>query len=182
MNILWNIIAKIVSRPKIAKYLIQRSQSHVYFHLDGYMNRWWVWNAYDDTDYTAKSGKNFPWLPSFRIHQILRKDGDRHHHDHPWNARTIILKGWYKEDRLRFSADIIDGADTSGDHVIESFDRHAGDTATLKFGEFHNITEISEGGVWTLFISYKWQGVWGFWVDGKKMSHLDYFKLYPSIS
>lgn len=50
-----------------------------------------------------------------------------------------------------------------------------GDTSTLRFGEFHHIREVSPGGVWTLFITGRKRGSWGFRLpDGTKVNYRDY--------
>lgn len=149
------IIGRLLSNPTVARGLIRRAKRTPYFHLDGYMNRWWLFNAYDQETHTTK----YPWFPwSVRIHHILRKDHDRALHDHPWNARTFILHGWYREVRE-------DG---------QLIRRCAGDTARLNFGEFHSIREVSDGGVWTMFITSRFRGTWGFKVEGKKVPYREY--------
>lgn len=159
---LWWLLARFFLRcPPARRALIRFSTRTPYWHLKGYMDRHWVFNPYNE-DNIAKH----PWLPaSGRIHHILRADGDRHLHDHPWNARTLILDGWYKEVRF----------DAQGNEV--PFTRRAGDTSRLNHGEYHRITEVSEGGVWTLFITFRKQGKWGFWVDGEKIPADTYFRL-----
>lgn len=163
-NLFWRTIASIASRPSVTAWLIRRAQRTPYTHImspDGsetYMGRWWLFNAYPASG--AAKRKGWGWLPSVRIHHIMRADEDRHHHDHPWNARTIILDGGYLEDR----------ADAR-------FSRLPGDTVTLKFGEYHRIIEVSQGGVWTLFITWKYRGVWGFNVDGVKVPWRKYLGL-----
>lgn len=171
MEIIWKLIAKVVAKPKIADWLIQRAKRTEYFHLEGYMDRWWLFNPYGN-DQSLPDGKRhkakYSWLPSVRIHHILREDYARDMHDHPWDARTIILKGSYYEDRLfqhKAHPSIL---------KTEEYHRKAGDTATLKFGEYHNITSVSRGGVWTMFITWKYQGTWGFFVNGRKVPHYDY--------
>jgi hypothetical protein len=65
--------------------LIAYAQKTPYFHLEGYMERFWVF-------------KKRPYLPfASRIHHILRSDSDAHLHDHPWYYFTIILRGGYWE-------------------------------------------------------------------------------------
>jgi hypothetical protein len=140
-----------------AEYLIRRSFNTPYTHLEGYMERYWLLNPYD---FNAPKGTRE--LPSARIHHILREDHDRHFHDHPWDARFVILKGWYIEERL-----LADG-------TPQRITRRPGDTATLDFGEYHRIVEVSPGGVWTLFITYQYRGTWGFLVDGKKVPWREY--------
>jgi hypothetical protein len=168
---LWAVVAWVVSREPIANYLIQRAKRTEYFHLPGYMDRWWLFNGYGNDPSTpekSRHGKPIPWLPSIRIHHILREDYARDMHDHPWNARTIILKGDYDEDRFVPYPPIFQGGYT----VKQK--RERGDTATLKFGEYHNITRVSEGGVWTMFFTYKYMGTWGFLVNGRKIPHEQY--------
>ena len=149
------LIAFFLSRRRVTDWLIRRAQHTPYTHLEGYMERWWLLNPYDNRTY----GTKHPWFPfSARIHHILREDFDRHLHDHPWNARTFILRGWYDEIRE-------DG------RLIR---RERGDTARLNFGEFHAIREVSPGGVWTLFITSRYRGTWGFKVDGKKIPYREY--------
>ena len=103
INLFWRILAKVLARPAVADWLIARAKLTPYQHImsaDGtemYMGRWWLFNPYSRETHKSR----FWWCPwSFRIHHILREDADRDLHDHPWNARTIILRGWYTEQRL----------------------------------------------------------------------------------
>lgn len=169
-ELLWRAIAFVVSRKPVADYLIERSKKTPYFHLEGYMNRWWLFNPYSsdtNNESTERYKRKWPaWVPSIRVHHILREDIGRHLHDHPWNARTIILKGWYTERRL------IEGK--WGDkHIVES-NRINGQTARILFGQYHSIDEVSPGGVYTLFFTWKYGGTWGFLVDGKKVPWREY--------
>ena len=162
---MWRLIAWFLSRQLVADWIIKRSLKTPYKHImsqdkkDMYMGRWWLFNPYSRTNNKPK----YWWCPwSIRVHHIMRPDADRDLHDHPWNARTIILRGWYEEERL------IDAPAEAFD-VKYTFIRQRGDTAKLGFGEYHRIDRISPGGVYTLFISGPWQGVWGFMVDGAKV-------------
>lgn len=152
---LWAAFAWLVSRGPIADLLIAYAQREPYFHLEGYMRRWWVLNPYD----SATRRTRYPWLKfSVRVHHILRHDYGKHLHDHPWNARTVILRGSYVERRechLRV--------------------RSRGDTATLDHNEFHRIVDVSSGGVYTLFITGPYRGKWGFRLaDGTKIAYDEY--------
>lgn len=165
----WKIIAWIVSRPAIVQWLIRRAAKTPYFHITGkdgsiYMERYWLFNPYDKVDKSSWRRR----FPSIRLHCIKRKDQDDHPHDHPWDARTIILDRWYKEERLRRHCGMSSWSDTY------PAKREAGDTAALKFGEYHRITEVADGGVWTMFITWKYCGTWGFLVDGKKVPWREY--------
>lgn len=166
----WRPLAKFLARPAVVRRLIARAALTPYFHIsspdgqDVYMRRFWLFNPYErDGSY----GKVWwgRWLPSIRLHQIMRADTDRHLHDHPWNARTIILSGGYVEEREQTR------------HDVGIYGRCAGDTATLKFGEFHRISYIPNGGTWTMFITWRYRGTWGFKVDGVKVPHREYFAM-----
>ncbi|MEW6270437.1 MAG: hypothetical protein AB1689_14195 [Thermodesulfobacteriota bacterium] len=66
----------------LVERLVRRAQRTPYLHLDGYMERFWLFRS--------------RWL-SGRIHNILRSDLDRDLHDHPWHYATVILRGGYVE-------------------------------------------------------------------------------------
>lgn len=161
---MFKFLAKIVSKPKVFNWLYARSLKTPYTHItqkgesSPYMYRYWLFNPYL-RGYGLWSSNWFPF--SVRIHHIMQKDLDRHLHDHPWNVITFILKGWYTEIR--------------GDG--EQYLRTAGGTASLNFGEYHKILEVSEGGVFTLFVTFKYQGVWGFLVNNKKVPYKKYLNL-----
>lgn len=183
---IWNSIARFVARPTIANWLIQRSLKTPYTHLPrtddpSYMARYWVFNPYDRV--TNKPKYWFcPW--SIRVHHIKRDDYERDMHDHPWNARTIILKGHYFEKRLEpaTALDLLRDEkilwDDKGEPCVEALHwRRPGDTAKLAFQQYHTVVDVSEGGVWTLFISGPWRGVWGFLVDAVKIPWKTYLNV-----
>ena len=154
-------LAWLLSRPSIVAWLIRRAERTPYAHItsaDGenvYMYRYWLFNPYP-----IHSSGNAPWrFPiSIRLHRIMIKDRDRHLHDHPWNARTFILRGRYIEELQDGTRRLL----------------QAGDTRRLRFGEYHRIVNVSNGGVWTLFITGKYRGTWGFLVDGVKVKWRQY--------
>lgn len=197
---LWPSLARFLAKPGIADWLIRRSIRTPYSHLvcnrDGtnrvvghdyqlqqgetfYMRRFWLFNPYSRDDnvpvlrITLKLGKwkkTLAFPISIRVHHIMREDGDRDMHDHPWNARTVILKGHYLEKRMDHAAGLWSGPDELGRRAWKPKEnlllRRPGSTATLGFGEYHRICEVAPAGAWTLFISGPWKGVWGFWVVG----------------
>lgn len=156
-----NLLARFLARPAVAKAIVQRAQRSPYFNItsaDGtttYMGRWWLFNRYD-----LPNGARFKFLPSIRVHHIMRADLDRHLHDHPWNARTFILQGWYYEQMTDDPQDI---------HC-----REAGYTGRLLFGQYHRIAIVPRTGVWTLFITWRYRGTWGFLVNGRKVPWREY--------
>lgn len=165
-ELLWQVFAWVVSRRPIADYLIRRAKRTPYYHLPAYMDRWWLFNGYSkDEPHTKK----YPRLPSIRVHHILREDRGEHPHDHPWDARTIILKGWYTEYKLAdwCKPDVLD-------YLYYVNSRSRGDTAPICFGEYHHITDVSPSGAWTLFFAWDYKGKWGFLVNGKKVPHDEY--------
>jgi hypothetical protein len=149
---MWQLLAKLLARPKIRDWLIRRSFDTPYTVIqsadgqDIYMERFWLFNAAER-----------PFLPSIRIHFIHRTDADRHEHDHPWNARTFILAGTYVEQR--------DGVE---------YIRRTGTSARLNRGEFHKITYLSYAPVVTLFVTWGRRSDWYFNVDGEAVPHLEY--------
>lgn len=166
-NWLWRRVAWLVTRGPITRWLIARAWAHPYSDItsrDGreiYMRRGWVFNPYGKDADGKVLPPRLPWLPSIRVHHIMREDRDRHLHDHPWNARTIVLHGWYSEERK--------GAWYSNYNF-------AGYTGRLLFGEYHRITRVPKSGVYTLFFTWKKRGSWGFDVDGVKVHYREYLK------
>jgi hypothetical protein len=155
---IWSLIAKLCAVPRVADWLIARAQRTPYSPIMSpnghtlYMGRWWLFNPYPGQ---GDERKRWAWLPSIRVHHICVEDQDRHHHTHPWNCRTIILRGGYVEAR----------PDELGD---SHFTRSAGDTARIKHYDLHHIIEVSEGGVWTLFITGKYRKTWGFLIPWRE--------------
>lgn len=157
----WKLIARLVSMPCVADYLIRRAKKtpyqHIYHGDELYMGRWWLFNPYP----WPEEDRNTSWLNklipfNIRIHHIAQPDTARDMHDHPWNARTFILKGGYIEHKQ------------DGRHY-----RVVGDTARIKFGEFHNILKVKPN-TYTMFISGKYRGTWGFLVNGTKVQWRKY--------
>lgn len=148
MESIWKIIARICARPAVASLLIAMAQRRPYLHIGEYMHRWWI--------------IPFSWrLPiSIRIHHILREDADPYLHDHPWNWRTIVLRGWYIEE------------DVFGMTRV----RRRGDTRGATAETLHRISQVSHGGVWTLFIMRRRRNRWGFMVGSpaRKIYYRDY--------
>lgn len=164
----WKLIARLASTPCVADWLIRRAMktpyTHIYHPKGVYMERYWLFNPYPAD---GESGKKNRFPISIRIHHICLPDEARDMHDHPWNARTIILKGGYIEHRL-------EAVMPNGDVLAKVHNRVPGDTATINFGEYHNIKELAAGGAWTMFISGKYRGTWGFLVNGVKVQWRKY--------
>lgn len=132
----WGCVARWLSRhQRVVDWLMERAMRTPYEHLDGYMLRWWL---------VESPPRWSPLDRRARIHEILREDqGDPH--NHPWSFRTLILRGWYIEQR-------------EGQPGIL---RRAGTTARLKHDEFHKITMVAKGTVTLCIIGPK-VASWGF--------------------
>lgn len=182
-ELIWKAIAAVVSKPRVADAIIRYAKRTPYLHLPtnehpSYMERYWVFNPYSRVTNKPRWGWLCPW--SIRVHHIKREDYDRAYHDHPWDARTIILRGWYIESRPARTGswgapDEFGRREWLADEVL--YVRRQGDTATLGFNEYHTIRDVSDGGVYTLFISGKWKGVWGFWCSGVETAPRDAYCL-----
>jgi hypothetical protein len=148
MNALWFVIARVLAWPGVRRWLIKQAKKRPFFHLHGYMNRWWL----------VPPSWHLPF--TIRVHQILRADADPYLHDHPWNWRCVLLCGWYEEE------------DAFGQCWIHL----QGETRPAYAETLHRINRISKGGVWTLFIMGRKRQRWGFMVGdpARKVYHRDY--------
>lgn len=188
LNLFWTLVARIVATPWIADRLIRRAMKTPFNHLPSnddpsYMARYWLFNPYPESSQDRKRWQ-FPW--SIRLHHIKRPDAERDLHDHPWNARTIILRGGYIEQRLLKQDDPARAealrraglpSDTKAE-LTEYFSRFRGQTAKINHNEYHSITSLLDDrlGVWTMFISGPWLGDWGFLRNGTKVWWRTYLK------
>lgn len=174
------LIAMLLVVPRVQTWLLQLAILTPYFHLDGYMLRWWL-VPYEDPEAGLGCGK-LDWRRrpvarfiqklgyAMRIQLILRADNARHPHDHPWDARTYLLAGAYVDDRTHVGA--------WGQVFVIQHYRTAGDTATLKYGEYHHLSWVHPEGALTLFVTGRYKGWWGFLVNGVKVPWREYERLY----
>ena len=164
---MWQLIARFLAQPAVADWLIRRAMRTPYDSLaigathEGPQ----VFRLPDDTklwpgDYWYM--RRF-WLLrlgplQIRLHNILAEDPGRDPHDHPWPFRSVILRGWYLEQRGTRHAR-----------------REAGQSYRLGRGEFHRIVQVADGGAWTLFITWGDRRGWGFKrADGSVTPHGEY--------
>lgn len=83
--------------PKmLVDWLIARAERTPYYHLEGYMERFWLFRVGPRHESTRYRQSSTGWF-SARIHKILRSDKDRDLHDHPQDYCSIILRGGYYE-------------------------------------------------------------------------------------
>lgn len=192
----------------LADKLIARSLARPYFHLyhgDGslYMERYWLapFTSEKEGCYVATWREPVVWLLqklgiAVRIHCIHTPDLDRALHDHPWTFVSVVLAGWYKEERpvQPQKADFamqyellqlppLDAPLTLHDvemHLnppvvasirerCEAAVRGPGSIALRRFYHRHRIVAVSPGGVWTLFITFRKRQSWGFFTPKGKI-------------
>lgn len=171
IDALWNLVAaSLAARPALVEWLLSTGQKTPYEHLTGYMLRWWLLPP------AAKRGSAEFWRvrnqlrrlrKNARLHLLLRGDRESHHHNHPWEFRTLVLRGWYVNE-----VTLPDG--TTKCKVI-----YAGQSYRMGVGEFHRIAAVSPGGALTLvFYATKRTGRWwGFLVDGEVIHWRTYLGL-----
>ncbi len=158
----------------LLRSLTARAKRAPYFHLAGYMNRWWLvpyTEAGSVTDIGC--GPVSPWRRPLawvmqrlgfaaRIHEILRSDRDRVLHDHPWPYLAIILKGGYyevtEENSLAWYR--------PGSVLVRGIEhRHRLMLPTAPFGEQPATT---------LFITGRYAQKWGFFTPEGKVPYDEY--------
>lgn len=184
LEFVWRLIARIASRPAVADWIIRRAQRTPYYPItsrDGtrlYMDRWWLFNAYSKDAEGNAGPPRWSWLPSVRVHHICVPDDDEHMHDHPWDARTIVLRGWYEEERP-LGAKLSDMLPPMFKTARLIHARPRGYTGPVLHGSYHRISHVSYGGVYTLWFTWQYRGTWGFLVDGVKVPWREYLAGRP---
>jgi len=178
---------KLVER--LINKLIRYAERTPYFNLkheDGspYMYRYWLIPDIEEKPgcYVAKWWKNpLVWVCqkfgiAVRIHRIVSPDDTRHMHDHPWWFISIVLRGFYVERVPMFKRHLPsiarvmedDGATIRRPEPYKQVIRKRGSIIFKKPSERHAISNISIGGVYTLFITGPWTQKWGFYTpEGK---------------
>lgn len=97
---------------------------------------------------------------SIYIHGIYAADQDKHLHNHPWDYKSLVLKGSYIEET------------NSGINTLQF------GTITYRNGkDYHKIKTLLTKSVYTLFIVSPVKRIWGYQVDGSWMNHEEYRKL-----
>lgn len=149
---------------KIVRALVRFAQRTPYehlYHADGsvYMERWHLLQRH--------------WWTfgiRMRVHRIATPDLDRHLHDHPWPFLSIVLQGFYVEERP-LERDPCFAGDYELCYLTQ---RKAGSIAYRRPTDRHRICHISEGGVWTIFVTGPARQWWGFFTPGGKVFWRDY--------
>lgn len=148
---------------EIAQRLIEQSILTPYFHLDGYIQRYWLTpNPKDDPTQTL----------SARLHLIERADLEEHMHDHPAGNISVILDNGYVE-RMPKSQDQDPALDATEyvDHI-----RKPGDLVHRKATDRHKIVSLLDPSkpAITVFVMSQWQQDWGFYTPTGKVHWREY--------
>lgn len=94
-----------------------------------------------------------PWFGIY-LHHIYREDMDRTPHDHPWEFRSIVLRGGYVEEH---HTDIRQRGLVGGHREYR-----AGQYHLFPLADAHRIVHVESGTV-TLVLTGRKQRIWGFW-------------------
>lgn len=156
---------------RIIDWLIAWAKRTPYMHLDGYMERWWlfrIWRERKDRPDADQQGKI-----AGKLHHILRSDEGRDFHDHPWPYLTIILRGGYTEHRPVF--------DKSGLYRGETSKWYGPGSIIYRPARSYHRLELPEGQTtWTLFITGPKSNSWGFLVEPRhKVYYRQYERIFP---
>lgn len=117
-----------------------------------------------------------PWFRVF-LHRFHGPDPDRHCHNHPWLATSLILKGGYWEVvRGLVSARSVGGFSWWNQRARELT---PGAINKLLPGEYHRITKVKPG-TWTLVWGGAYFREWGFLVDGTHVDWRTYLNVDPN--
>lgn len=114
-----------------------------------YMRRFYVWQR--------KLGPGMERRGALFLHAIVRSDGDRHCHCHPWWFRTFCLAGGYSEELGTFGSHRITGV-----RVLRLFRTRWNPAERVHKVTLNKRRDGSERPAWTLVLVGPAYRVWGF--------------------
>lgn len=138
----------------VADALIARGMANPYPTLENYMERGLLLGRKQFADLAE------PPRRRVRIHHILASDPGRHMHTHPWTFVSVILRGGYLEHLPRNQQQHA-RLDFDPEHRISIW-RGKGDIIVRRFGERHYIEKPAELDTYTMVLTGKKQGEWGY--------------------
>ena len=121
-----------------------------------YLTRWWL------SPSTEKRYHERKHRPALLLHHIWRPDCDRAPHDHPWWFVSLVLKGWYLENRYN--------ADGYFTHQVR---RRRFSIGFRRSTDLHDIREVSPN-LWTLVLVGPKCREWGFMTNDGWVHWKDY--------
>lgn len=156
-------MAQLLALPlPLRQGLIRYAEKHPYFHLPGYMERYWI---------IPKK----PYLPfAARLHHILRSDNDRDLHDHPWDYASYILDGGYWEILPKSQKQPF--ADDRDENNVTKTWWGPGSFRTASATTRHRLIVPAGKTAWTLFIHRPKSRDWGFGTPNGWVHNEQYFQ------
>lgn len=168
----------------VADAIIRRAKRTPYFHLRGYMGRWWLFR-------TIPTWSGDQWMPGWlggRVHHIIRSDDDRACHCHPWPYLTLILKGGYWEIRefttfaeaRRRGRGPIERVPIFRDGIVHDFVYHTrrwhgpGSILFRRSTDRHRLELAESSSSWSLFITGPKAKSWFFYLPEGPVNWRDY--------
>lgn len=121
-----------------------------YFHLEGYMRRYWV----KEPEVTGSNS----YENAARVHEFLRSDNDRALHCHPWPSTSIVLVHGYIE-MLPLSQDQDPMSDPK--HYV-LMQRRPGDIVHRAARDRHRVILAEGATAWSLFLMGQREKEWFF--------------------
>lgn len=112
------------------------------------------------------------------LHHILRGDDDRLPHDHPWNFRTFVLKGQYREEIYDYEGDFSNLTRVRRpDRIVK-----AGQYLFRRAEHIHQVKlDGRNGGAWTLLFAGKYRRDWHFIDEDKAILWRDFLGVPPDV-
>jgi len=138
---------------RIVRWFAKRCSLRI-IYCDGgpYLMRYYVFG--DDgalSHWPVGTQPRLKWLPfAVYLHEFLQPDEDRDLHNHPWRTSfSLLLVGGYDEER--FVGDGV-GVRRLG----------PGRLNVIKRNDYHRVVRLHGDSAWTLFVTGKYVGPWGF--------------------
>lgn len=175
----------------ILSILQRMTRNKVYFHLPGYMERWWILGAdslsrnaenpqwgYVDSIRARSRSCLYQWITerfAIRLHHVLRSDTDRFLHDHPcWNI-SIVLKGGYWEE-MPLDEDVTKNVWLGPNEATRRKWRGPGSIVFRPADARHRLVLPIGTSSWSIFIVGRKSQSWGFYTPAGKVPWREYLK------
>lgn len=114
----------------------------------------WPWHGVEKGPLTRFFLVNTRWFGIY-LHRINRQDFDREPHDHPWTFVSLVLRGWYVEERRDHR-----GTRTESLRTWLSL-------AWRHYSAAHRITMVAPH-TWTLILRGRDRRAWGFYLEDQR--------------
>lgn len=143
---------------KLPKRVIARDEGDVY------LNRYYLLGEPGGLKYFPEDQREMRWwqkplarFPLVYLHHFERSDEDESLHNHPWEAKALILAGGYLEERR-----VLAWRRTKTGFEIDEKICRPGTVNRLNADTFHRVRLLQKD-CWTLIVVGKKVQTWGFW-------------------